>query len=85
VLEYEPPRRILLTWQISHDWRYDENKRTEIGVTFRVEGPMQTHITLEHRQFDVYGEHAAAQLATYEADDAWTYVLQCYGRAAQAA
>ncbi len=85
VLEYEPPYRILLTWQISHDWRYDEHIKTEIEVTFRAAGPRQTHISLEHRRFDVYGKHEAAQRATYEADDAWTYILQCYGRAAQAA
>ncbi len=85
VLEYEPPHRILLTWEITHDWHYDEHVKTEIEVEFRVEGPLNTRVTLEHRRFDVYGERAAAQRATYEADDAWTYVLSCYGRVAHAA
>jgi uncharacterized protein YndB with AHSA1/START domain len=78
VLAYEPPERIVLSWEISHDWQYDPTLSTEIEVRFVAESPTRTSVELEHRHFERYGEHAAAQVATYEADDGWTYVLNCY-------
>jgi uncharacterized protein YndB with AHSA1/START domain len=78
VLVYEPPKRIVLSWEISHDWQYDPTLVTEVEVHFVAVSPTRTSVELEHRRLERYGEHAAAQVATYEADDAWTYVLECY-------
>jgi uncharacterized protein YndB with AHSA1/START domain len=78
VLAYEPPERIVLTWEISHDWRYDPTLLTEIEVRFVAETPTRTLVELEHRHLERYGEHAATQVETFEADGAWTYLLDCF-------
>ena len=37
VVAYEPPQRLVLTWEISHDWQYDPSLKTEIEVRFIAE------------------------------------------------
>ena len=85
VLVYDPPHRLVLTWEISCGWVYDEAVASEVDVRFVAETPTRTRVELEHRRFDVYGERAADQRAVYEGDGAWTYVLQCYARVAGSA
>jgi uncharacterized protein YndB with AHSA1/START domain len=60
VLAWDPPRRILLAWQITGEWVYDPNFLTELEVTFTATSPKQTRVELEHRNLERYGEAAAA-------------------------
>jgi uncharacterized protein YndB with AHSA1/START domain len=54
VLAWEPPRRLLLAWQINSRWSFDAEFTTEVEVTFSpADGG--THVTLEHRQLERYG------------------------------
>jgi len=54
VLEWEPPNRLVVTWQISGEWRYDPDpaRASEIEVRFVSDGPEQTIVELEHRHLD---------------------------------
>ena len=53
VLAYDPPRRLLLTWQINGDFKPDPSATTEVEVTFSpAEGG--TRVELEHRGFESY-------------------------------
>jgi uncharacterized protein YndB with AHSA1/START domain len=45
VLSWDPPRRLLLAWQITADWQYEPNLITEVEVTFK-EGSNLTRFTL---------------------------------------
>ncbi|MGO4835701.1 SRPBCC family protein, partial [Rhizobiaceae sp. 2RAB30] len=51
VLAYEPPHRVLLTWDISPQWRLeaDPNKTSEWEVRFTAETASRTRLDLEHR------------------------------------
>jgi uncharacterized protein YndB with AHSA1/START domain len=51
VLAWEPPHRLVVTWQINGEWRYDPDPRhaSEIEVRFTEDGPGQTLVELEHR------------------------------------
>ena len=51
VLAWEPPLRLLVTWQINGSWLYDPDPlhASEIEVRFTAEGPEQTRVELEHR------------------------------------
>ena len=54
VLVWEPPRRLLVTWQINGSWQYDPDPlhASEIDVRFTSEGPELTRVELEHRHLD---------------------------------
>ena len=72
----------MLSWELSHDFTYDPSFATEIEVRFVAESPARTRIDLEHRRFESYGARWEDQLALFESDDGWAYVLRCYAAAA---
>jgi uncharacterized protein YndB with AHSA1/START domain len=57
VLAYEPPHRLLLSWDISPQWRIetDPEKTSEWEVRFTAETPNRTRVDLEHRNIDRHG------------------------------
>jgi uncharacterized protein YndB with AHSA1/START domain len=58
VLAYDPPTRVVFSWDIAPDWKpsSDYDKSSEVEVTFRPVGPEQTHVVLTHRNLDRHGE-----------------------------
>jgi DNA-binding transcriptional ArsR family regulator len=60
VLAWQPPYRLLLTWQVSPRWTYEEDpgRGSEIEVTFTPEGPDVTRVDLTHRHLERYGADA---------------------------
>jgi uncharacterized protein YndB with AHSA1/START domain len=81
VLSYEPPDRIVLSWEISCGWKHDASIASEIEVRFVPETPVRTRIELEHRGLEAYGEGAEAAHKLYNGDGAWTHVLDCFAKA----
>jgi uncharacterized protein YndB with AHSA1/START domain len=78
VLVYEPPSRIVLTWQIAGDWQLDE-AASEVEVTFTATGG-GTRVELEHRHFDRLrlGDAMREQVA---GDGGWGGLLARYSEA----
>lgn len=60
VLAWQPPYRLLLTWQVSPGWTREENpdRGSQIEVTFTPEGPDVTRVDLTHRHLERYGQDA---------------------------
>lgn len=60
VLAWQPPHRLLLTWQIAPGWTYepDPAKASQIEVTFTADGPERTRVELAHRHLERYGKEA---------------------------
>ena len=54
VLAWEPPHRLVVTWQINGQWQFDPDPEhaSEIEVHFAADGPEQTRVDLEHRHLD---------------------------------
>ncbi|MBF6210729.1 SRPBCC family protein [Nocardia puris] len=54
VLVWEPPHRLVVTWQINGQWRYDPDpeRASEVEVRFTADGPDRTTVELEHRHLD---------------------------------
>ena len=54
VLTWEPPHRVVFTWQINGHWQFDPDPEhaSEIEALFHAEGPHQTVVEVAHRYFD---------------------------------
>jgi hypothetical protein len=80
VLIWEPPRRIVVTWQVGPGWIYepDRSMASEIEVRFLAESPQRTRIEFEHRHLERYGEQAERMRAILDAPGGAAGVLQAY-------
>ena len=58
VLAYEPPTRVLISWDIDMRWQLetDPARTSEVEVRFTSQGPERTLVELEHRNLDRHGE-----------------------------
>ncbi|MEV1143626.1 SRPBCC family protein [Micromonospora sp. NPDC049799] len=60
VLTWDPPRRLVFTWQIGADRVPvpDPARASEVEVLFHPDGPHRTRVEVEHRHFDRHGQAA---------------------------
>jgi uncharacterized protein YndB with AHSA1/START domain len=79
---WDPPARIVLVWQLSGEWAYDEALDTEVEVRFTAEGPERTRVALEHR-LDGFGARAAEMRDTFDAPGGWPGMLEAFAQAAR--
>jgi len=76
VLVWEEPHRIVLSWQLDAEWRYDPDLHTEVEVRFVPESRQRTRVELEHRGLEHFGDKAAAMRDIFDAPDAWAGGLE---------
>ena len=57
VLAYEPPDRVVISWDINPRWQVetDPAKTSEVEIRFIAESPGQTRVELEHRNLERHG------------------------------
>ena len=84
VLVWEPPRRFVMAWKITHQWGYepDAKKASEVEVRFIPLEGGSTRVDLEHRYFERHGAGGAAMRTAVDSPGGWNDLLQLY--AAQA-
>src|SRR5688572_32818321 len=83
VLTWDPPRRLVLSWEISSDWRHDPSIQTEVEVRFSTEGA-STRVDLEHRLLHHYGEKAAQMRGIFDSEQGWKGLLHAFAARASA-
>jgi uncharacterized protein YndB with AHSA1/START domain len=76
VLAWDPPRKVILAWQLSAEWKYDPALVTEVEVSFTVEGPKRTRVELEHRNLERFGD--AALIVREQLAKGWEATLPLY-------
>jgi uncharacterized protein YndB with AHSA1/START domain len=83
VLVWEPPRRLVLAWQIDANWKFDPAFVTEVEVTFTAEGAKSTRVVLEHRNLHRYGVAGAGYREQIDSPTGgWGYILRGFAEAA---
>ena len=81
VLAYEPPQRVVISWDIGPTWQIetDPSKTSEVEVRFIAEAPDRTRVELEHRNLDRHGEGWEAVRAGIDSHAGWPLYLQRFG------
>jgi uncharacterized protein YndB with AHSA1/START domain len=82
VLSWEPPVRLVLSWDITADWQYDPSLKTEIEVRFIADGD-GTRVELEHRCLDRFGPRRDEMRRIFETEGDWGRLLAMFARAAE--
>ena len=78
VLTFEPPNRVVFSWDISPYWQIetDPDKTSEVEVRFISETPERTRVELEHRDLDRHGEGWEGVREGVSGDQGWPLYLQ---------
>lgn len=84
VLAYEPPARIVFSWDISPHWQIetDLDKTSEVEVRFIAESSVRTRVEIEHRNLDRHGEGWEGTREGVQGDQGWPLYLQRFAAAA---
>ncbi|MEO5972208.1 MAG: SRPBCC family protein [Sphingomicrobium sp.] len=75
VISYDPPRRLLLAWQLTREFVYDPDFETTIEVNFEERGET-TIVHFEHRNLERMGDGAAEQFEGM--DGGWAMLLALF-------
>ena len=80
ILAYEPPHRVVISWDISPYWQIetDPDKTSEVEVRFVSQSPGRTQVELEHRNLDRHGEGWEGVRDGVDGDQGWPLYLQRY-------
>lgn len=86
VLEFDPPNRIVVSWDINLAWAHepDPAKASEFEVRFVAEGPQRTRVELEHRHLERHGDGWEAMRDAVGSPNGWQGGLELFAGAAAA-
>ena len=80
VLAYEPPDRVVISWDISPRWQLetDPARTSEVEVRFIAETSDRTRVELEHRHLERHGEGWEGVRDGVAAEEGWPLYLERY-------
>lgn len=80
VLAYEPPDRVVFSWDIGPTWQLeaDPANASEVEVRFVAEGDDRTRVELEHRHLDRHGPGWESLADGVGHDQGWPLYLERY-------
>ncbi|KAA0018933.1 SRPBCC family protein [Antrihabitans cavernicola] len=80
VLAYEPPNRLVFSWDIDMRWQIetDPNKTSEVEVRFIAQSADSTRVELEHRNLERHGDGWEAVRDGVDNEAGWPLYLQRY-------
>jgi uncharacterized protein YndB with AHSA1/START domain len=81
VLLWEPPRRVVLAWQINARWTFDPSLVTELDVQFEAQADGSTEVSLEHRNLERFGADAATVRESIGSEMGWGGLLGAFAQA----
>lgn len=80
VLVYEPPRRVVFSWDIGPQWQVETepDNTSEVEIRWIAETPQRTRVELEHRNIDRHGPGWEAVRDGVADDAGWPLYLVRY-------
>jgi uncharacterized protein YndB with AHSA1/START domain len=80
IAAYEPPNRVVFTWDIGPTWQLetDPARASEVDVRFTAESAHRTRVELEHRHIERHGEGWESVAAGVDGDAGWPLYLGRY-------
>jgi uncharacterized protein YndB with AHSA1/START domain len=80
IVAYEPPNRVVFTWDIGPTWQLetDPTRASEVEVRFTAESAERTRVELEHRNIERHGEGWESVAAGVDGDAGWPLYLGRY-------
>jgi uncharacterized protein YndB with AHSA1/START domain len=82
ILAYEPPHRVVFSWDITPQWQpeTDLDKTSEVEVRFVAETPERTRVVLEHRHLDRHLDGWQGMREGVASDDGWSLYLDRFAQ-----
>ena len=86
MLAYEPPHRVVISWDISPQWQLetDLERTSGVEVRFVAETARRTRVELEHRNLDRHGDGWQGVRAGVDGADGWPLYLRRFAEIAAA-
>jgi uncharacterized protein YndB with AHSA1/START domain len=80
ILAYDPPDRVVFSWDISPQWQIETepDNTSEVEVRFTAQAPGRTLVELEHRNIDRHGPGWQAVADGVAGDAGWPLYLSRY-------
>jgi len=80
ILAFEPPRRLVFTWDIGATWQLetDPAKASEVEVRFTAQSAQRTLVEIEHRHLDRHGPGWQSLADGVDGDAGWPLYLSRY-------
>ena len=80
ILAYEPPVRVVFSWDIGPQWQVETDLEltSEVEVRFVAQGPDRTRVELEHRHLDRHGPGWQSVSEGIDGDQGWPLYLARY-------
>ena len=78
VLVWDPPKRLVLAWQLTTEWQFDANFVTEVEINFTPMHAGRTRVELEHRNLERFGKNAEAFAKSISSEGGWPLILNSF-------
>lgn len=85
VLAWDPPRRLVIAWQITAQWQFepDLSKSSEVEITFTPVANGLTRVDLEHRHLERHGADGTRVREGIDSPQGWGALLEMYKKTAE--
>ena len=82
MLVWEPPHRIVFSWEISAAWKRDPSVASEVEVTFVAQDARTTRVELVHRKLEALGKVDGEKMRG-SVDGGWPTLLDLFKKYAE--